>query len=63
MSRTAAETIKCFEEEPIFLGNGFRIPRRGANDSNFFWRENAVTEGILTVALTKRNAFLYREAD
>jgi len=61
--RTVTEAIKCFKEEPVFLGIGFRVPRRRTNDSSLLRRENPMTKGILTIALLKRTMFFYREAD
>jgi hypothetical protein len=61
--RTATEAIKCFKEEPVFLGISFRVPRRRTNDSSLVRRENPMTKGILTVALSKRTTFFDREAD
>jgi hypothetical protein len=63
MLRTSTETIKCVEEEPIFLGIGLRVPGRRTNNSSFFWRENSVTEGIFTVSLTKGASFFYCKTD
>jgi hypothetical protein len=61
--RTATEAIKCFKEEPVFLGISFRVPRRRTNDSSLLRRENPMTKGILTIALSERTAFFHREAD
>jgi len=61
--RTATEAIKCFKEEPVFLGISFRVPRRRTNDSSLLRRENPMTKGILTITLSKRTTFFYREAD
>jgi len=63
MPLTATEVIKCFKEEPVFLGISFRVPRRRMNDSSLLRRENPMTKGILTIALSKRTTFFYHEAD
>jgi hypothetical protein len=61
--RTATEAIKCFKEEPVFLRISFRVPRRRTNDSSLVRRENPMTKCILTITLSKRTTFFYREAD
>jgi hypothetical protein len=61
--RTATEAIKCFKEEPVFLRISFRVPRRRTNDSSLVRRENPMTKCILTIPLSKRTTFFYREAD
>jgi hypothetical protein len=60
--QTASKTIKSFEQEPIFMRVSFGITGRRENDGGFLGWEDAVTERILTITLTKRTMLFDRKA-
>jgi len=48
---TSAETVQHFLEEPIFVLGGIRVADRRLYDSDLVVGEDALTKGILAVAL------------
>ncbi len=58
MAWTASKTIESFEEKPIFLRISFGIAMRRMNNCGFIRWEDAMTEWVFTITLTKRTSFL-----
>jgi len=60
---TSAETIQCFLEEPIFVLGGIRVADRRLYDSDLVVGEDALTKGVLAVALLEDAALFDGETD
>jgi len=63
MARTAAKTIKSPKKKPVFIGVDVWSPGRRANNRYLVSREDALTKGILTIALAKGTTVLNGHAD
>jgi hypothetical protein len=58
-----AQTVEGTLQEPVFIGFDVRSALGRADNSDLIWRENALTEGILAVALTKGTPLLNSKTD
>jgi hypothetical protein len=60
---TSAETVQRFLEEPIFVLGGIRVTERRLYDSDLVVGEDALTKGVLAVALLECTALFDGETD
>jgi hypothetical protein len=60
---TSAETVQRFLEEPIFVLGGIRVTERRLYDSDLVVGEDALTKGVLAVALLECTALFDSETD
>jgi hypothetical protein len=63
MAGTSAETVQLFLEEPIFVFGGIQVADRRLYDSDLVVGEDALTKGILAVALLEGAALFDVETD
>jgi hypothetical protein len=63
VSRTATEAVEPPSQQPVFVLFGIWVPDRWFDDSDFIRREDALTEGILAIALLKCLVSLDSHAD
>jgi hypothetical protein len=55
--------VKSSQKKPILGGICIRVARRQMYNTDFLWREDTLTKGILAVAVTESPTFLNSEAD
>ena len=63
MAGTSAETVQRFLEEPIFVLGGIRVADWRLYDSDLVVGEDALTKGVLAVALLEGAVLFDAETD